>query len=451
MLYGMELILCQPEMVIDISVCFPFFLISFLQSFLVTWIHLLLSCKSDPLNDYGLSKKRCMKRCNQDSFVLSSPQLKMPRVEPKHMPFSRYSCNRSQKRTVQPEGYGYISSKDILLETDEQMDLLSDAKWDRNNSLVVKEPSAVSFRFDDDGQNFKDDLMKPFLRRCSSRMDVSPIVKSTKGDNHFRFQADRFKKWLDMDDRVDNEEADYISQGSKVLLDDTAIIWSPPRIPTTCDLGTDSYLLSKGSFDSVLTGEDCLTEDNNHWASPVASFQCDWSPSRIGSPFGEKMHVEPITDVVSKRHFKHRRDDDLFAYEEEDADIFNFESMRHSSSWEDSKKNIRYPQNDSILLHQQCDFLNETDWTRSESLGKHEPCIPVAASHHLSSISYADGETSKIGQHRYQDKQRRRSCSAPPLYRGKKKFVNLNSWMSVNSGKSHHETFLSAPTVQGIS
>nr|GEZ09841.1 DNA mismatch repair protein MLH3 isoform X1 [Tanacetum cinerariifolium] len=50
-----------------------------------------------------------------------------------------------------------------------------------------------------------------------------------------------------------------------------------------------------------------------------------------------------------------------------------------------------------------------------------------------------------------QDKQRRRSSSAPPFYRGKKKFVALNSCMTGYSEKSHNGKLHHAPTLHEAS
>ncbi|XP_076906812.1 DNA mismatch repair protein MLH3-like [Bidens hawaiensis] len=367
-------------------------------------------------------KKGCLKKCNQDSIILSSPQLEMPR-----------------KKDVRFEDYGHVTSDDIYLKNKEHMDLLSDAKWHPNslltgwstsNGFLVKQASPVSFHFDDD-------LMNPFLRSCSSR-DTLPIVKSTRGDDKLRFQADKFKKWLCMDDyRVDNEEeTDYIKQSSEPWLDDAVTIWSPPRITRP-----------KGSFDTLLTGGDCLTEDNSHWTSPVSSIQYSKSSRQSfkddWSIFSEKVHVEPSTAIVTKRCFEHGRNDgfDLFAHEEEEKDIFNLDYMRYSSSWDDCKKNISNSQNDSILSPKQYDFLYESDWARS----------PVAASHHKPSLSYVERERKTIAHCRIHDKQRRRSCSAPPFYREKEKIIALNSWMNNKSENSYHGTHHDAPTLQEAS
>ncbi|KAJ0468610.1 putative ribosomal protein S5 domain 2-type [Helianthus annuus] len=361
------------------------------------------STKDDILNNERFPKKRCVTKCNQDSIILSSPQLEMPTEEPKHMTLGRFSCNRSQRNAVQFEDFGYVTSED--------------AKWhpktlhtgcSTSNKSLVKHASPISFHFDD---NF----MKPFMRSCSSHMDTLPVVKSTRGDDKFRFQADKFKKWLDMDDnRVDDEEEnDNITLGSEPWLDDGVTIWSPPRITT-----------SKGSFDTFLTGGDCLTEDNSHWTSPVASIQ-----------YSKSSHWSSKED---NRHFKHERNIgfDLFAHEADEKEIFNVDYMRDSPSWEDCEKNIKNSRNDGILSQQQYDFLYESDWIRS----------PVAASHHMRSLSYVERERNKIAHCKIRDKQRRRSCSAPPFYKEKKKIIALNSWMTNKS-----ETLHDSPTLKEAS
>lgn len=473
-----------------------------------------LATRDDLVNDYELPKKRRTTLCHQ--AVLSSPE------EPKHMAYRRYSSNRSERNDVQSKEYGiemdfafltdsllefnarslpecktsipqesgnhlgvpnsYISSEDIYLQTkcsreqsSEHMDHLSDAKWNQNslqtdyssnNRLVVKESSVVPFHYDEDREKVDDDLIRPFLKSCSSHMGLVPVVGSKRGDNQFRSQAAGFGKWLCMDDRVDYGQVDYAIQDSEPWLDDAAAVWSPPRNTTTCNLGTGSPFSSKGSFDSHFTGKECFTEDNSHWASPVASIQCsksshrpsecDWPASMFSSAF-----------VMSERNFKHHRDEgfDLSA-DEVEKDIFNFDNMRYSSPQEDSswsshmvassflkgngscKKNIRNSQIDSVLFPQQCDFLNETERTCSESSGKHKTCVSVPAPHHMLSSSYANGGKSKIAQCKLQDKHPRRSRSAPPFYRGKKKLFALNSWTAVKSGKSCYETLHKAPTLQ---
>ncbi|KAI3747659.1 hypothetical protein L6452_10226 [Arctium lappa] len=95
--------------------------------------------------------------------------------------------------------------------------------------LTVVKPSLVLFHFDDDKEKVDDDLMRSFPRSFSS--------------NQFRFQADGFSKWLCMDNRVDNGQADYAIQGSEPRLDDAAAVWSPPRNTTTCNLD-DGFDLS---------------------------------------------------------------------------------------------------------------------------------------------------------------------------------------------------------------
>ncbi|XP_024976995.1 DNA mismatch repair protein MLH3 isoform X2 [Cynara cardunculus var. scolymus] len=479
-----------------------------------------LAMSDDLLDDYGLSKKRRMTLCHQ--AVLSSPPQKMPREEPKHMPYHGYSSNRSQRKAVQSKEYriemdfdcltdnllefggrslperktsvlqesgnhlgkpnSYISSEDIYLQnkcsrelSSEYVDHLSDAKWNpnslqtdygTNNRLVVKEPSAVPLHYYDDDEEVDDDLIRPFLRSCSSHKGLLPVVGSKRGDNQFRFQADGSSKWLCMDDRVDYGQADYAIQGSEPWLDDAATVWSPPRNTTTFNLGTGSSFLSKGSLDSHSTGRECFTEDNNFWASPVASIECSKSSHRP-SEFDSPASTFSSAFFVSKRNFKHCRDDgfDLSAGEVE-KDIFNFDDMRYSSPQEDisfsshmvassflkgngrCKKNIRNSQIDSVLFPQQCDFLNETERTCSESNGKHKTFVPVAAPHHVSSSFYADGEKSKIAQCSLQDKHPRRSRSAPPSYRGKKKFFALTSWTTIKSGKSCYKALHNAPTLQ---
>ncbi|KAL8194076.1 hypothetical protein R6Q57_026318 [Mikania cordata] len=395
------------------------------------------SNRDDIRNNDRSPKKRCMTQCNQDSLILFSPQLEMPREEPKHMPLGRYSCNQSPRNAIQFEDYGYMTSKDTYLDNKEYRDLLSDTKWHLNslhtgcstsNGLLVEQASPVSFHFDND-------LMKPFLRSCSSRMDTLH-VKSTKGDK-VRFQADKFKKWLGMDDNIvgNGEETDSIIQGCEPWLDDGLTVWLPPRITA-----------SKGPFDTCLTGGDFLTEDNSYLISPVASIKytksSHLSSKGDSSAFGKKIQVEPLTDDVYRRHFEHGRNDkfDLFAHEEEKS-IFNSDYMRYSSSWEweDCKTNTRNHKKGSILSPQQCDFLYESYCTRS----------PVATSHHMPSLTYCNREQSKIAHCRIQDKQRRRSCSAPPFYREKKKFAALSCWMTDKSEKSYHETLHNAPTLQG--
>nr|XP_043633823.1 DNA mismatch repair protein MLH3 [Erigeron canadensis] len=349
------------------------------------------------------------------------------------------------------------TSADIYLETkcngklfDENMDHLSDAKSNQktlytgcrtNNKLGVKKPSAVRFHFDDDRDN-TDNIMKPFLRSCSSRMDVLPVFERPRGDDQFRFHADA-KKCLYVNNRVDNEEADCFIQCSKPWPKDDETVWSPPK---------NSSLLLEGSFGSDLTDVDSLVEDYGHWTSPVASvkysksshrsYNCNWST------IGEELLDEPLYDA-STRHSKHCRDDgfDLFTNEEGQKDISNLDNMRYEYSWEDGsflkghvshKKNIRNSQMDSFFPPQRCDVLSGTEWAH----------FPVAASHSASLLAYSDRGKSKLAHHRVQDKHQRRSCSAPPIYRGKRKFLALNNWMTVESGSFHHVTLHDSPTLQ---
>ncbi|XP_071707825.1 DNA mismatch repair protein MLH3 isoform X2 [Rutidosis leptorrhynchoides] len=429
-----------------------------------------LSTEYDLPNNYGLPKERCITRSEEQKLT----------------PFNRY-----QRNNVQSEGYENVVDFDFLpnsslnfsvamadnLElkskcsvelSDELMDHHSNSKWklsdaqcSKNNRSLVKKPSTVRFHFDDaentdddvmrpflrscssrmhvssvsrstkgddhvsfhfdDAENTDDDdVMRPFLRSCSSRMHSSPVVRSTKGDDHVSFQDKSFKNWLNRDDKVDNEESDCNLQVSEPWLDDSITVWSPPK---------NSSLRFEGSFDSILT---------NRLTSPVASNKYSKSIHRSSkrdwSKFSEKMLDEPLTDdAVSTRYSKRHRDDefDPFAYKEWETDIFNLNNMRNSSSLEDfsflkGQKNINNSQ------------PYETEWARS----------PVAAVHHMPSLSYTDRGMSKGAQCEFREKRRIRSSSAPPFYKEKNKIVALNSWMTVNSGKSNHKTSNDIPTLQ---
>ncbi|CAI9272212.1 unnamed protein product [Lactuca saligna] len=315
----------------------------------LTFIKKAVSCfwSQDPLNDCGVPKKRCVTWSHETSIVLSSPQLQMS-----------------------------TESK----------------QWNPNNKLLLKESPPIQFHFDNH-------LIKPFLRSCSSHLDLSPVTK------------------------IQDDEFDNIIQGSESWLDKSTTVWSPPRIISTSNLGVDSPFLPKESFDSLLTNGDLFTENNNSpWDTPVASkHQSDWSPL---------MFDESRDDV----DFKLGKDDwfDLFADDEGEKDIFDFDNMRYSSSQEgfmSFKGHVRNSRKDTRL----CDFMNGIDWAGPES--------------YMSSLSCGERvKKTKVTQSSFQDKKqpRRRSHSAPPSYRGKRKFIALNSQMSVKSGNSQFETLHNA-------
>ncbi|KAL7609053.1 hypothetical protein Lser_V15G12019 [Lactuca serriola] len=101
--------------------------------------------------------------------------------------------------------------------------------------------------------------------------------------------------------------------------------------------------------------------------------------------------------------------------------------MRYNSSQEgymSFKGHVRNSQKDTLL----CDFMNGIDWASPES--------------YMSSLSCGERvKKTKVTQSSFQDKkQPRRSHSSPPSYRGNRKFVALNSHMSVKSGNSQFET-----------
>ncbi|KAL4577787.1 hypothetical protein LXL04_013901 [Taraxacum kok-saghyz] len=292
-----------------------------------------LSTRADPVSDCGLAIPK-KKRSHQTCIVLSPPQLQIPspREEPKHMPFSDL-----------PSEEEYASGMDLL-----------------KFSPKCKSP------FDDDGG-----VMKPFLRSCSSTMDLlSPV----EVDEELRFEGDG---WLNLDD---GEFDNIIIQGSDSE-HNKSTVWSPPRI-----MDTDSSFLSKGSFHSPLTHTDHFTSS---WPSPVAccksshqSPKFDWSPFK----FVEEAHTD-------ERNFKLRRDKwfDLFAHEEEEEEM---------DVWDLYDKN--------------------------------ETCIPS---------TQITQDNKPIRRRR-----RRRSHSAPPSYKGKRKFMALNTHITVKP--LHNHTLQEASHVQ---
>ncbi|KAL7244437.1 hypothetical protein ACSBR1_016648 [Camellia fascicularis] len=133
-----------------------------------------------------------------------------------------------------------------------------------------------------------------------------------------------------------------------------------------------------------------------------------------------------------------------------------FESCVRSK--EDHCRFIQQHNLDDVLFSKCRDiFIDETEWLCLDSHGKYNANCSAVTSHHISSAIYDvvdEGLKDPIiyEQKGYVCKRRpKRSHSAPPFYRGKKKFFTLNTHLAMEAKKLKAQAINNAPTSQETS
>ncbi|KAH7848391.1 hypothetical protein Vadar_002232 [Vaccinium darrowii] len=314
---------------------------------------------------------------------------------------------------------------------------------------------ALSFKCSKRGNgvdNVSHNVTKPFLRHCSAResLDRESLVSS----DGFDFEIDGLRtkrKRLEPYDQVDIGEVDDIDQ--------------------RFDFGQRNQWLDEVVDDSPFGSSDWPFASKQ---SPVMS-----DPSSLTKPlvvehfFGENALESCIKCDIGARY------DYLEDWEIKDH-IFHFDNTMQDSStngncslsrwtnkYSDSKSYDSFSGDSrAFLQHRELydaicpkysDVLtDDTEWFCFDSHGKHNGNLRPM-SHHISSSVYMDKDENQKTQFTYQEreyvckKRPRRSNSAPPSYRGKKKFVALSNLVMEDGKTKIHTTIDDVPTSEETS
>ncbi|KAM7529497.1 hypothetical protein LguiB_032907 [Lonicera macranthoides] len=435
--------------------------------------------------DYGISRKKFRTHHHQASLDLPSPQLKMLPEESMHMSacrdgiFSRQKSCRSAleveenqtelgfacqtdysfdpfKATVNIENDNHLWASDsnvtvaedqflenaLTIETpNEHVACTLGSRWedtdlevDANMSygLKVSGLAADCFETGHSVEEVTGYHNKFSMQSCSSRRSLQSDGALSASDKDFEFQIDGFRtkrKWPDHDYRADIGEVYNDNQSIEPWQNKAAITWS-----------MGSKLLARNAKKSLSNVGDYFAKASDiptysvkqirKFGPTNRSSSSELSPFSPVSLFSTKLEgiQNFIHEDVLEGGFKYDRgvEYDYFA-DTKVKDCSNLED------YTDCKVDIfdfhRHNRND-ILFPKRSD---KTDWFGIDLCGKDYDNTRAAPLHYISSFSYVGEDKNQTAQIRYQDriydsaKRPRRSHSAPPFYRGKKKFFGLTN------------------------
>lgn len=372
-------------------------------------------------------------------------------------------------------------SNDVFLKLDADMsDILA------SSGELSVDCFEVSNNVEEISENLKGE--KSFLQSCSSRRDLLSDRAFSASDKGFEFQIDRFRnqeKWLGHVDRVDIGEVDDSSQIFESWQDERASIWSSPRLITQHDMCMGPDITARDSMQLFPIIGECFDEDrdllpdsDDHFrecGSRHVSFKSKWS-CLTPNPFMKTILREAehfIDEDLLEKNFKIASYD--YSADREDKDcISGYGSMRNNFGWgncstsrcmESGLKDYGSSQGDicnfqvdnlDYDLFPKCfdEYSDEIKWSSLEACGKNRSMTGTEPSHHISSTLCVDEDKDRRAQischEKAYGKRPRRSLSAPPLYRGKKKFLASNSGLNMEAGNTQIATTYDAPTLKGI-
>lgn len=315
--------------------------------------------------------------------------------------------------------------------------------------------SALSFdssKIGNEVDNFSSYFTKPFLRHCFTwkNLDTESLVSS----EGFDFQMDGLRtkrKRLERNDLVDVGEVDDVDQrfafGQRNQWLDEVADFSHfgssdrPFDSEQSPVMSDSSLLTKSLGVEKFFGENALE-------------------SCIKYDIGSRYYT--LEDWESKDH-SFRFDDTMPS----GSTHGNCSPSRWTNMYSDSKSYDSFS-GDSCGIRQQhklydavypedVDVLSDDrEWLCLDSHGKYNGNLH-ATSHHFSSAINRDNDENQNDQLTYHEKDYvckkspRRSHSAPPFYRRKKKFIALNNHLVMSDGKVKiHTACDDVPTSEGF-
>lgn len=270
------------------------------------------------------------------------------------------------------------------------------------------------------------------MRSCSSRRSLQSDGALSASDEGFEFQIDGFRtkrKWPDHDYRPDIGEFYNDNQNIEPWENKAAITWAMGS--KLLARNTKKSLSIVGDYFAEASDIPTFSVEQTRKFGPTNRSSCsELSPFSPVSLFRTKLEgIENFThEDVPEGGFKYDRgvEYDYFADRKlkdcsnlEDCtdckvDIFDF----HRHNLDD----ISFPK-----------CSDKTDWFGLDLCGKDYDNTRAAPLHYISSFTYVDEDKNQMAQIRYQDriydtaKRPRRSHSAPPFYRGKKKFFGLTN------------------------
>ena len=388
----------------------------------------------------------------------------------------------------------FLENKFTVLESsfDHVEDKILGSTWG-NESLNVDHDMGNGFRalsynsyeFRNGVEEASKDFKKPTLQSCSLRRSLLSDWESDK----FEFQIDGLRT---RQRQIDHNKSFDFFPGT-AWQEEASSDWPSSRLKTKPEMCTGLDFMSRDSLKSLSTYRERFAVENN---LPPDSVE---QSGKFGS--GHLSLNSECCSMVSQslfqttpwdvEHFTHENtpqgglgSDRNVSYEhfidsESGEWIFSHDIMPSSSSQENCSssscintglglKDYTVPSRDIYRLLKENDLDNiftprhsdilsiETDWLYSNSCSKDNNNNRTVPSCSIPLSTYIHKDENKKERLRYQNcgqihasKERSRSHSAPPIYRGKRKFLALNDHWTMESKKVDVIDIHDAPTFPG--
>lgn len=379
------------------------------------------------------------------------------------------TINRKIHCSMQLSG-GYSSDEDNLLAKElstkdtcsKEVDFFLDSQWqdesfemdDWVNTTIKSPPYTHSHEFGDDA-DANQVFRKPTQLSCSRGrrlQDVGPFFACKAG---IEYKSDDFsmqQKWLDIDEGVDVGQQDDIDQLCKESFsrkNEIKPLWSFSRCTNQHDTIINSNVSSQDLRSSLIAGE-CSGEENYLLSNPLKhkqlrrnehSFTSEWSPLVANSLFGIEI---PDVDRFDGENvsFEYGEGTRRAYFPDREGDYCNFDLGTAVNGWDlenstefssDCKFSGLQGDFNEIGGHKikDCGFPDEMERLHAHFCGKNslskflDPLDDKSVPTQSSRSKY--GRTPiRNEETMFYHKGARRSHSAPPFYKGRKKYFALN-------------------------
>lgn len=342
---------------------------------------------------------------------------------------------------------------------------------------------ADCFEVGDAEQGIRETLReeKPFVRGCSSRRDL--LSDRALSSSHKRFRY--YETWLGHVDRGDIGETDNTNHLFDSWQEERPSVRSITRRLAQDDMSMDADIPARDSMQLFSVTKECFDKDRDikpesddhsqKCESKHVTFKPKWScvtPNpykkivpREGEHFMDDYVLEKNFERASYAYSADREDTDSISGNAGMQNNFDWGECSSSRCMESDFKDYGSSQNDICNFHNDTSdydlfpvsfdkYSNEIRKYGIEACEKNKSITSCELLHHVPTATWVDEDKDQrtlFSCHGKTHRKRpRRSRSAPPHYRGKKKFLASNSSLNVEAGNSQIATVHDAPILKGI-
>ncbi|XP_073029392.1 DNA mismatch repair protein MLH3 isoform X2 [Primulina eburnea] len=361
------------------------------------------------------------------------------------------SCRRNPCCVFSPDCYhfiGYSSDKQEAGVSFPEMGFLQKTYADTNN-MSMSRTSVGCLALGDDIPINRD--LRKSLRRCYFQRSFPHDKKSSADDERSEFESQDLRiqeKWVDCDKNVENEICP-VFYGRDVPCNKEPPFQDSPMIPY--DTHEDLEFMIRDSLDSTEVFSDIITDSCKHFLNCKSSQQSSGSgrcpitaKQIVGTKFPETLvesHSE-FDEDSTQGYFIHREDDDLVGGNSSLKGNWFRQSCSIMNSFLDQKKGIGdYDWDDfeNSPSEYPLETFCETDWSPLPFFNDNSSKrYSVSSFDHDPLLENDCGRPNDRMQERTSNRKKSsiRSRSAPPCYKGKKRFFGLSDSSSVSARSS---------------